>query len=216
MFPCPPAQDKTIEYTLSLPTRYDAGAFHLELPPLGSTDLSAELEARPADRRDQLLVNGTPLASARIEPARWVDALDLSLEPHDPPLVGGELVTVPFASDRVLTRYAVQAAPKLSTIPRGAYLVALIDASLSTDASFIDGARAALDAYLAHFAGAEAKVEILTFNRRVERRLGGFKAVADARRELAALQLGRRNGSDIEVALAEADKLLHAAPQGAA
>ncbi len=216
VFPCAPAQDKTIEYTLNLPTHYEGGAFHVSLPPLGSETLAAELEARPADRRDQLLLNGERLPGARVAAERWRQEIDLALVPHDAPTVGGELVTVPFADGRVLTRYSLQAAPKLSSIPRGAHVVALLDASLSTYAEFMDDARAALDAYLAHFEGTDAKVEILTFDRRVVRRLGAFRPLAEARHALAGLQLTRHNGSDVDAALAEADSLLYAAPAGAA
>jgi hypothetical protein len=92
----------------------------------------------------------------------------------------------------------------------------VLDASLSTRDAFIDDAKTALGAYLSHFAEADAKVELLTFDRTVARHLGGFLDVNAALRAVASLTIARRNGSDVDLALAEADKLLSAAPRGAA
>ncbi len=213
VFPCPPGQDKTVEYTLTLPAQYRDGAFHLELAPSGTGTLTASIVARAADPRDTLLVRGRPAGLTPITPGSD-ETLDFALSPHRPSLVGGELVTSRFDDARVLTRFGLRLAAKLSEVPRGARVVVAIDASLSTDAAFADRAKVAIDAYLSHFI--EAEVAALTFDRRVESRLGGFLPVEQARERLARLSVQRKNGSDVDAALLEADRLLRDAPPGAA
>src|SRR5215471_20966267 len=39
VFPCPPHAEKTVEYTLTIPTDYRDGAFHVVLPRLGTEDV---------------------------------------------------------------------------------------------------------------------------------------------------------------------------------
>jgi len=201
VFPCPPGQDKSVEYTLKLPLRYASGQYHVTLPRLGTAALPATLSVRAADPRDKVAVSGQ-------------GPIDVALTPHTLPLLGGELVALPFAPDRVLTRYAVQAAPRLSRIPARSRHVVVIDASLSTDGTFIERAKLALDGYLSHFAGTDARVEILTFNREVERVTAGFSSLASARLQLGALQVPRRNGSNVDKALSRASRLLQAVPAG--
>jgi hypothetical protein len=133
-------------------------------------------------------------------------ALDVALVPASLPTLGGELVTTSFGPSRVLTRYAIQAAPRLSEVPRGARIVLALDASLSTDSGFIDRAKAALDAYLSHFEDAE--VALVTFNRKLEQPFGGFLPVKGARGRLSTLDVPRKNGSEIDRALFEADRML--------
>ncbi|HEV8246752.1 MAG TPA: vWA domain-containing protein, partial [Polyangiaceae bacterium] len=211
VFPCPPGGDKVVEYTLVIPTEYRDGAHHLELPPLGTEQLVASIKAHAADPKDRLLVGGTP-PPAIIKP-EWGTSLDFALVPHDTPRLGGNLVATEFAPNRILTRYAVEAAPHLSEVPRGAHIVLVLDTSLSTDSGFIDRAKLAFDAYLSHFT--DASVELVTFNRKLERPFGGFVTVADARTRLEALAVRRGNGSDVDRALAEADRLLAGSGAGA-
>src|SRR5262245_47087544 len=46
VFPCPPAEPKTIEYTLEVPTDYEDGRHHLRLPSMGTDALNATLVVR--------------------------------------------------------------------------------------------------------------------------------------------------------------------------
>ncbi len=210
VFPCVGGQSKTVEYTLVAPTHYRDGAFHVEVPALGTETLSATITARPADARDQLLVGGAPPpAVLRPEPGT---PLDIALVPRSLPRLGGELVATTFADERVLTRYAVRAAPRLSEVPRRARIVLVLDGSLSTEPGFVENAKRALDAYLFHFADAE--VELVVFNRKLERPFGKFLPIAEARKKLEALAFLRRNGSEIDRALFEADRLLASSDPG--
>ena len=95
------------------------------------------------------------------------------------PALSVELTTVPFASGRVLTRFAVKAGPELSTLPRRASVVIVIDASRSMADDFEQSARSAIEGYLAHLP--DASVQLLTFDRRVRQVLDGFRSVEAAR-----------------------------------
>jgi hypothetical protein len=212
VFPCAPRSDKTIEYTLTLPTSYRDGAHHLSLPAMGTDALLATIRARSGEPGSKLLVNGA-LAPRLIRPERDTE-LDFAMMPARAPALTGELVQSEFSPGRVLTRYSARLAPRLSEVPRGAYITLVLDTSLSTDSRFVESAKVALDAYLSHFS--DAKVELLLFDRKLTRSFGGFVPVADARRALAGLSVQRRNGSDVDRALAEADQLLSLTPRGAA
>ena len=210
VFPCVGGQEKTVEYTLVVPTHYRDGAFHVEIPALGTEALRARIVARAADPRDKLLVGGAaPPPVLRPEPEA---PLDVALVPRSLPSLGGELVATEFAPERVLLHYAVRAAPRLSEVPRGARIVLALDASLSTDTEFVDRAKSALDAYLSHFE--EAEVDLVLFSRKLERPFGKFLPVAGARARLETLAVQRRNGSDVDRALWEADQALSSVPAG--
>jgi hypothetical protein len=204
VFPCVGGQSKTVEYTLAVPAQYRDGAFHVEIPALGTDELRARFTVRAADSRDKVLVGGAP-PPAVLRP-EVETPLDVALVPRSLPLLGGELVATEFASERVLTNYAVRAAPRLSEVPRAARIVLAIDASLSTDSGFVERAKVALDAYLSYFADAE--VEVVLFHRKLERSFGKFLPVAEARKRLETLEVRRKNGSDVDRALFEADQLL--------
>jgi hypothetical protein len=208
VFPCAPRADKTVEYTLVLPTTYRDGAHHLSLPALGTEALRAEIHASAGEPGARLLVGGAPAPRA-IRPERDVE-LDFALVAANPPLLDGELTRTEFAPGRVLTHFAARLSPRLSEVPRGAYIALVVDASLSTDSGFVESAKVALDAYLSHFG--DARVELLLFDRKISRPFGRFVPVAEARRQLATLPVQRRNGSDVDRALAEADRLLTLAP----
>ena len=91
-------------------------------------------------------------------------------------------------------------------------MVVVIDASRSLTDQQVDAQKAAAAAYLSHFQ--DASVEVLTFDRKTHRRYGSLVPVERARRDLAAVQIERRNGSAVDQALAEAEKILAATPAG--
>ena len=214
VFPCPPRAEKSIEYTLKLPTDYRDGAYHVNLPALGTGDLTAKVSARAADARDRLTADGMPLSNGslvRLDRAREVD---LALVAHAAPTLDARLAVVPFAEKRALVRYEIAAAPRVATIPSDARIVVAIDGSRSIESGAAKAAATAADAYLSHFGAAE--VEVLVFNRKVKRRHGRFVSVATARADLAHLELELQNGSDVDHALLEAERLLASTPPGKA
>jgi hypothetical protein len=211
VFPCPPIADKSIEYTLFVPTVYRDGAHRLELPAMGTDELVAGLHVRAGASPDRVSVDGRD--AVQVVRLKHDELLSIALIPAKPTLVEGELASVALGGSRALTRYTAWGAPALSAVPRGAYIVAIIDASLSTDSGFIERAKQALGAYLSHFE--DAHVDVMLFHRKTERPFRGFIGVADARTRLEALAVHRKNGSAIDVALAEADTDLAKAPEGA-
>jgi len=209
VFPCPAHAEKVVEYTLEMPTTYRDGAYHLSLPAMGTESRLAELHVEAAQAGDRLLLNGAALPPDGNVAFDRANELDLALVPAAGALEV-DLVSVPFASGRVLTRFAVRAGPRLSRVPENAYLVVVLDASRSLDSEFEDSAKVAIDAYLSHFTS--ARVEFMTFDRHTRRVLGRFVDVKAARRALASLSLSRKNGSNVDQALFEADQLLASAP----
>jgi hypothetical protein len=209
VFPVAPGQPKTVEYTLELPTRYHGGRHHLSLQRLGTEKVRPLIEVEPVSEGDRVFV-GERAVPAKTGLASSKDTIELSLARRAPPTLDGALASVPVGPGRVLSHLRVEAAPRLSVAPRGAYVVVLIDASRS----FPDAERrvgiAAVRATLAHLP--DAQVEVITFDRQAKARLGGFVPVGRALDALVGLGVTPRNGSRIDDALAQADALLGKLP----
>ena len=212
VFPCPPHSEKIVEYTLELPFVYQNGQRHVTLSALGTQALPARVQVFAKDPRDSLSVDGKSLPNGGVLPAAGDAELDISLATRASSLEA-ELVSLPFASGRVLTHFELRASPELSKLPKQAYVVLLVDASRSTGDDFEQAAKSALDAYLSLLP--DAHVEVITFDRNVHRQLGRFGASDAARYALSVLSLGKLNGSDVDHALFEADQLLATTPPGA-
>lgn len=212
VFPCPARAEKVVEYTLELPLSYEHGKHHVELPALGTAALPARIRVVSTDPRDQLSVDGKAFTNGGILPAPAEgEALDVALAHAAAPLEV-ELSSQSFGTGRVLTHYAVRAAPQLSKRPQSPYVVVIIDASRSTEDGFEQAAKAALEAYLSQLP--DAHVEVLTFDRHVRRQLGTFGNVSSALYAIQVLSLGRLNGSEVDRALFDADQLLTTTPSG--
>jgi hypothetical protein len=210
VFPVAPKDKKTIEYTLQLPTQYSGGKHHLSLPRIGTGDLAATIKAKSADPADVLSIDGKPFTAAAPVTLRDDGGIEFALAPRSAPSVGGALAMVPFAKNRILLHYGIEAAPRLSEVPRGAHVVVVIDNSRSLTHDEGTAALAMVKAYLSHFK--DGKAEILTFDRHVHARHGKFVPAAQALAALSQLALGRRNGSHLDSALSRAESLLAALP----
>lgn len=212
VFPCPPGQEKRVEYTLELPTVYREGKHQLLLDPMGTESLLAQLSVRPAERGDRVFVDGREVKpGARVQFERD-HTLAFALVPSQRSLVEGTLAVRATPANRFVRRVDLYAAPKLSEVPKQADLVVLLDGSRSVSEPMRLGSMAAAQAYLSHFSGAEAQV--LVFDRKVHAPFGGFTSAEQAMLDLQALQIQPQNGSDVEAALLEADRLLAARPAG--
>ncbi|MBE7485346.1 MAG: VWA domain-containing protein [Polyangiaceae bacterium] len=205
VFPVAPKDSKTIEYTLLAPTEYKDGAHRYVLDGLGTPALRAELELAAPSRGDKLLLDGKAAGpGARLTPA--LDAsTELGLVPKTSEPLGGEL-GVAATGKRFVTHFSVEAAPRVASVPKGAQIVVVLDASRSVPDALLDAQKAAAAAYLSHFRDAE--VEVLTFDRVVHRRYGKLVSAERARRDLTALPIEQKNGSAVDQALAEAEKIL--------
>jgi hypothetical protein len=210
VFPCPPQQPKTVEYTLEMPTSYEGGKYHIVLPKMGTEALSASAIISPARDRDALYLD-----NKRVPPGTSFtlnkDEIDIAVEPRGAEPLAGGLSSVSFAKDRALVQFHIEAAPKLSTVPRGAHIAVVIDASRSIPTQVLSAELKAARAYLSHFE--DAKVEVLTFDREVREAHGG--ALVPVRRAMADLEqmsIEPRNGSRVDAAIARADAILSASP----
>jgi hypothetical protein len=238
VFPVPPAESKTVEYTLTAPTAYENGRHRLVLPQLGTPELAPRVVVKAANG-EALFVDGRPFPSGAAVDWSWATAtvrekdeedeeddeltehftpagglsLELALAPRHAPLLDGRLAVKGTGAGRSLVRYRVEAAPRLSEIPRHAQLVVILDASRSQDGEDRAAALAAARAYLGHFEAAE--VQVLTFARKAQAEFPRFLPVAQAIERLAALTVRPANGSHFDAALALADRLLVARPSGA-
>src|SRR5262249_49750956 len=135
---------------------------------------------------------------------------DVALARRAPATLDGALASIAFGPGRVLSHLRVEAAPRLSVAPRGAHVVVVIDGSRSFGEHERRTGIAAVRAILGPLP--DARVQVLTFDREVKARLGGFVPVARAAEALAKLAVEPRNGSRVDDALSRADALLAKAP----
>lgn len=202
VFPCAPAQPKTVEYTFVVPTEYRDGAHHYAMPAFGTAQRVAGVTLTSGNPFDRLEVDGKPVAPGarvKLDPGREVD---LALVPNNPSQVGGALAERALGPDRVLTRFRVEAAPRLSEIPRNAHVVVALDTSRSMEGT-AEAQLAAARAYLSHYP--DARVQLMTFDRSTHLQSRGFEPVGVARRTLANTKPVFANGSQVDDALREAD-----------
>lgn len=211
VFPVPPKGEKTVEYTLLAPTRYEAGRYRLELPPMDA-GVPATLTLKAARDGDAVFVDGVPGVPGG-DARRLLGELSLSLAPASPPKLGGRFSAFTFAKGRALLHGAVEIAKPLSARPLGAHVIVLIDGSRSLDGDDRAAQLAAARAYLR--ALPDAKAQILIFDRVARPLEGVFVSSAQAIADLGAATITPRNGSELDVALAEAATRIAAAPAGA-
>ena len=226
VFPVPPREQKTVEYTLELPTEYEHGRDILRLP----RSMTRELIVRSAVTGGRVLIDGVAahhdrVMSPALREGPWIEqALPGELyartiiEPSDPEIalpsrapVGtmeGRLGVVRFCMNRVLTHYRFDAPPQLSVVPRGAWVVVVVDGSRSFDADERRAGLAAMAAALSHHR--DGRVAVLVFDRKIHRLFPGFRGVASAMPDLVGLTFASRNGSQVDDALTQADAILQA------
>ncbi len=211
VFPVPPKQPKTVEYTLEVPASYEGGRYHVKLPRIGTEALRAAAIVSPARAGDAVFIDGRrspPGGSVALDK----DETDLAVAPRAPAQLDAALAAIPLSGGRAVVRARIDAAPRLSEVPRGAAVVVALDASRSLSEAEAAAEVAAARAYLSHFEG--ARVEVLTFSREVKALHGRLVPVAQALGALGRLTIERANGSGLDAALARADALLAALPPG--
>ncbi len=210
VFPVPAQSTKTVEYTLKMPLTYAHGAYHVELPSMGTDAMSALLRVSSVHPEDSISVNDVvPFAGAGgTITVRAEKPVTIVLRPRGVSAVDGALASVPIAPGKHLVRARIAAAAHLAEAPVGAHVVVLFDGSRSHhDAS---AGLSAVRAYLGHMPA--ATVDFLTFDREVRAPIGRSLPVATALAKLAAFELEPRNGSRIDDALARADAILQVSP----
>jgi hypothetical protein len=210
VFPVPAQASKTVEYTLEMPMRYEAGAYRMDLPPaLGTESRPAVVRAVAAHAGDRLRVNGVLAAGASVETK---ESIAIELHPAAGSLAGG-LAQVVLGPDRVLFHGHVDAPPHLGEVPSNVAVAIVLDTSKSM-AVDLPAAMAAARAYLRNFA-ASAEVTLVTFDRHVATPLGSALRAADAIARMQAFAPTPQNGSQVDAAIARADAVLAASAAGA-
>lgn len=211
VFPVIERSDKTVEYTLELPMRYQDGAYRISVPRLGTEALPATFHVRAGSARDALTVNGVKVpAGGSIEASgsgahEAAPDIDIALVPHARTPLLSRIADVRVAAGKHLLHASFDAAPKLGTVPSNPAIAIVLDTSKSMGED-LPAALTALDAYLAHFGS--GRVTVFTFDRTVHTPLGIDLPGADV---IAALQTFRPalgNGSALDAAVAAADRAL--------
>lgn len=211
VFPVGPRAEKTVEFTLTVPTKWVDGRHVLALPKMGTEGLPPSLTLRPAHDSDALFVDGVPVSSG--DARKLLAELTLSLSQPDAPKLGGSFASVTFAKGRALLHESIEVKKPLSERPKGAYVIVVLDGSRSIDDDQHDAHLAAARAYLGHLP--DAKAQVLVFDRAARALETGFVPAATAIADLKAPKWTPKNGSDLDVALAEAAKRIGDAPAGA-
>ncbi len=211
VFPCAPGQDKTVEYTLRVPTEYRDGRHHLSLPSMGTDSLFAEASVTPLVPGESIFIDNK-LVSA----PGWVtlkQETDIAVAPITKNSLDGALASIPVNAQKNIMHYHIDAAPRLGTVPTGAHVVVLVDASRSLSESDVEAELAMAQAYIGHFSA--GRIAIIPFDRKVYAP-AGFVTVGQARSAFKTMTIDRRNGSNVDAALAQADAMLTKAPTGSA
>ncbi|MBI2390621.1 MAG: VWA domain-containing protein [Deltaproteobacteria bacterium] len=211
VFPVAPKSLKTVEYTLLAPTKWVEGRYELDVPRMGLASLAPTVTIKAANTADTLSLDGLPIANGDVR--RLFGTLGLALRPADPPRLGGRFASVTFGSKRAFVHASIEVSAKLSEKPKGAYVVVLLDGSRSLSDAQRRAELAAARAYLGHLP--DARAQILVFDRAVRPLEGGFVTAPQAIGDLSKATITPRNGSDLDVAFADAEKRLADAPKGA-
>jgi hypothetical protein len=214
VFPCPPGERKSVEYTIVLPTTYADGRYTITLPQMGTDKLTARVAVVGASARDQVFVDELPVG--RGEVVEMGAEHRFAVARAAAPTFDGGLAVVPIGEDRVLFHYDFEAAAALSKVPRRADIVVLMDSSRSLGESEHAAEVALARSYLSHFDGKHTRTALVAFNRKPDDLLGGFASTRQARALLDHLTLEPGNGSNVDDALAHAGKLLERTPSNRA
>ncbi len=208
VFPVAARSDKTVEYTLEMPMRYERGSYRLELPVLGTDALPARVHVVAVQTADTLRVNGARVRGTQLiesNPFAPGRSIDIELEPRGAGVVTMRLADVRIAEGRRLLHASFDAAPKLGMVPNDAAVAIVLDTSKSMAAN-LPAALTALRAYLSHFANGQ--ISLVTFDRTVHRPLGTSGSVASVLAALHSWTPTLGNGSALDAAILAADRTL--------
>lgn len=220
VFPVAPRAERTIEYTLVVPTRYEKGRDVLEVDPMGLQGRPAHMTLEAAQSGDRLWVNGQPYPNGALMP--WPgsgdaegqeggggdngSAIRIELARSGVGKLSGRLASVPLTERGGLVHLRVEAARQLSSVPEKVSMVILIDRSYSMSNDDRAASLAAIEQVLRRLPS--ARVAVLGFHRTVAPLYPGFRPGYAARTALQEGELAAGNGSAVDEALATAHSLL--------
>ncbi len=209
--PLPAGQAAAVEYTLMMPAPYRGGTDRLTLPALGQADAPAVVRVH-AEPTHAVVVNGLSAGSGAMlqtpsdddDETQWPLSIRARSASRTPLSI--RLADVPLRSGRSLLRAELVASPQLGAVPARPAIAIVLDTSRSMVTRW-DALRAAADGYLAFCAPASV-VTVLAFNRQVSMPFGAAQTPAQARAALRGYQPTFGNGSALDQALREADRVL--------
>lgn len=210
VFPVAPKSTKTVEYTLAAPTRWVDGQWVLQVPRMGLDTFAPTLTIKGGDT-DTLSLDGMPISGG--DTRKLLGSLTLAAKPKSPPKLGGRFASVTFGKNRAVVHTAVEVAAKVSETPKEPWVVVMLDGSRSLRDGDREAEIASARAYLSFVP--DAHVQIVLFDRAVHPLEASFVTTAQALDDLKKLQIKPKNGSDLDVALADAQKRIAEAPAGA-
>lgn len=216
VFPCAVGKSQWVEYTLLFASSYQDGKYSFELAKMGFPEVPTRITVKPDSSRDWLVLGGVELQPGASATVTSTDDLgQVELHRHQSPL-SARFASIGLQSGRTLDRVAIEAAPKISAVPKNAHIVVLLDHSYSMGEpdALLGLYWPLVKAYLSHFEG--AKVAIVLFDRRLWEVTAGFVSPEVASHLLRSWPSGLSNGSHLELALARASALLQSTPAGTA
>ncbi len=210
IYPIPPLGERTVRYRVLVPSEYRAGEYVVELPKQGIDRLGAQIHVNQPPADLELAIDGQrgvdrPTVLDGEQPhqlalrTKAASRAELELASIELPASGSGPRSVALAQ--------LDLPVQLAELPAVRRVVVVVDASHSFDESERDAAQGLVAAYLAKLDPA-LPVEILTFDREVQRVYGGFVPASWGAEDLAKLELETRNGSEAGQALARARELL--------
>lgn len=208
VFPVDPKAKKTVEYTLLVPTKYVDGKDVLELPRMGIAELPPTFTVKAEGKDDRVELAGLPVKGSQ----PLLAARTLELVRANAPLLGGSFASISVGKRAVL-RTRIEAAARLSSVPKGAYVVVALDTSRSLDPELLAAEVAAARAYLSHLP--DAHVQVVGFSRKVAPLHSGWVTAAQADKDLAAAVLPRKNGTSLDALFKDLAARLDTAPANA-
>lgn len=212
VFPCPPGEFKRVAYTLRVPTTYEGGRERLVLPVLGDDRAVPHITVAPGVLGGEVLVDGRAVSPGT--PFLLTEEIEVSLAHPASRLLEGALASIP-AGERAVTQLRVDASERLSTVPRNAAVVVLLDNSHSVGDAGVRASSGAARSFLSHFEGTGARVRVARFDRSVRPLTDGFTDPAAAMARLDEAGPPLENGSHLDRALDFAVEAFGRAPEGA-
>ncbi|MEZ4444568.1 MAG: VWA domain-containing protein [Polyangiaceae bacterium] len=204
----PAGAEVTAELRILLPTRYVEGRHRVDVQMLRWSDEDRVSVGRGG--AGTLFADEEPLLQALARDGS-LRAAELSLKPHQAGAVEGELARIDLGRGRVLTRLRFSLRPELSRVAPAIHAVVVVDGSRSLGPQGFESQRKLLSDYLAALP-ADARAEVVTFDRDARAVHGRFVAAATAAAEVAELAYPNRHGSNLDRGLALAASRLATAP----
>jgi hypothetical protein len=211
VFPVVPNTEKTVEYTIDMPAFWENGRWAIWLDETGLDEQPAELIIHPSNASDRLYVDDQPIEAGH---RMLLDTShSLTLAPAEQAPVELELASVDTGRDRNLVHWRISVASELAKLPKNAHIVVALDLSRSLSDEEVEAQRRAALLYLEHFRASSlaAKVAVFGFDHAIRPLTDSFVSADEARGTLLGAVLARGNGSAVDLALAEAGRLLDSA-----